>query len=126
MTVFLASHNLAEVSRLAQRIGILHQGRLLQELDVDELERKRRRRLLVRARDLEAARLALAIAGHPAAMLRDGTLELTDLPSLEHPDDIASLLVQAGVPPTQVMVEEEDLEQYFLRLVGINGGHNHA
>ena len=68
----------------------------------------------------------LATAGHPAAMLRDGTLELTDLRSLEHPDDIASLLVQAGVPPTQVLVEEEDLEQYFLRLVGMNGGQNHA
>ena len=59
-------------------------------------------------------------------MLRDGTLELTYLRSLEHPDDIASLLVQAGVPPTKVLVEEEDLEQYFLRLVGMNGGQNHA
>jgi ABC-2 type transport system ATP-binding protein len=59
-------------------------------------------------------------------MLRDGTLELTDIPSLEHPDAITSLLVQAGVPPTQVLVEEEDLEQYFLRLIGMNGGQNHA
>jgi len=126
VTVFLASHILVEVSRLAQRIGILHQGRLLQELDVDELEQNRRRRLLLRARDMEAARLALATAGHPTAMLRDGTLELTDLRSIEHPDDIASLLVQAGVPPTQVLVEEEDLEQYFLLLVGMNGGQNHA
>ncbi len=126
MTVFLASHILAEVSRLAQRIGIIHQGCLLQELDVDELERNRRRRLLVRARDLEAARLALATARYPAKTLRDGTLELTDIRSIEHPDDITSLLVQAGVPPTQVMVEEEDLEQYFLRLVGMHGGQNHA
>ena len=122
VTVFLASHILAEVSRLAQRIGIIHQGRLLQELDVDELEQNRRRRLLLRARDMEGTRLALATAGHSAAILRDGTLELTAIPSVEHPEDVASLLVQAGVPPTQVMVEEEDLEQYFLRLVGMNGG----
>src|SRR5260370_32475475 len=82
VTVFLASHILAEVSRLAQRIGILHQGSLLQELDVDELEQRRRRRLLLRARDMEAAPLALAPAGHPAETLRDGTLERTDIPSL--------------------------------------------
>ncbi len=126
VTVFLASHILAEVSRLAQRIGIIHRGRLLQELDVEELERNRRRRLLLRARDMEAARLALTRAGHPAEMLRDGILELIDMPSIEHPDGIASLLVQAGVPPTQILVEEEDLEQYFLRLVGMNGGQNHA
>ena len=48
VTVFMASHILAEVSRLAQRIGIIHNGYLLQELDVDELERNRRRRLLLR------------------------------------------------------------------------------
>jgi len=29
---------------------------LLQELDIDELERNRRRRLMLRARDIEAAR----------------------------------------------------------------------
>src|SRR5450759_3952855 len=106
VTVFMASHILAEVSRLAQRIGIIHNGYLLQELDVDELDRNRRRRLVIRARDMEAARQALATAGHPAEILRDRTLELKDLPSVEHPDDIASLLVQAGVPPTQVLVEE--------------------
>jgi ABC-2 type transport system ATP-binding protein len=126
VTVFMSSHILAEVSRLAGRIGIIHQGHLLQELDVAELEKNRRRRLLVRVRDLEAARLALVAAGHPAEMLQDGTLELTDLLSVEHPDDIARLLVQAYAPPTQVLVEEEELEQYFLRLVGMNGGHRHA
>jgi ABC-2 type transport system ATP-binding protein len=126
VTVFMSSHILAEVSRLAGRIGIIHQGHLLQELDVAELEKNRRRRLLVRARDLETARLALAGAGHPAEMLEDGALELIDVSSVEHPDDIAGLLVQAGAPPTQVLVEEEDLEQYFLRLVGMNGGHSHA
>jgi ABC-2 type transport system ATP-binding protein len=126
VTVFLASHILAEVTRLAQRIGIIHKGRMLQELDVDELERNRRRQLILRTRDLEAARLTLTSAGYPVKTLRDGTLELSDPRSLEHPDDIASLLVQTGVPPMQLVVEEEDLEQYFLRLVGINGGQNHA
>jgi ABC-2 type transport system ATP-binding protein len=122
VTVFMSSHILAEVSRLARRIGIIHEGRLLQELEVDELEQNRRRRLLLRARDVEAARLALATAGHPARILKDGTLELADASCIEHPDDVASLLVQAGVPPTQLVVEEEELEHYFLRLVGMDGG----
>ena len=122
VTVFMSSHILAEVSRLAQRIGIIHEGRLLQELDVDELERNRRRRLLLRARDVEAARRALTAAGRPAEILQDGTIELKDPPSLERPDDVASLMVQARTPPMQLMVEEEDLEHYFLRLVGMDGG----
>jgi ABC-2 type transport system ATP-binding protein len=121
VTIFMASHILAEVSRLARRIGIIHEGRLLQELDVDELERDRRRRLLLRARDVEVARRVLTAAGQPAEILQDGTLELKNTFSVEHPDDIASRLVQAGVPPTQLMVEEEELEQYFLRMVGLSG-----
>jgi hypothetical protein len=31
-------------------------------------------------------------------------------------------LVKAGTPPTHLAVEEEELEQYFLRLVGMEGG----
>ena len=122
VTVFMSSHILAEVSRLARRIGIIHEGRLLQELNIDELERNRRRRLLLRARDVESAHRALIAAGQPAEILQDGTIELKNASSVERPDDINCLLVKAGTPPTQLMVEEEELEQYFLRLVGMDGG----
>jgi ABC-2 type transport system ATP-binding protein len=122
VTVFMSSHILAEVSRLAQRIGIIHNGRLLQELNIDELERNRKRRLLLRARDTEAAQRVLAAAGQPAEILQDGSMELKNASSVEHPDDINCLLVNAGTPPTQLVVEEEELEQYFLRLVGMDGG----
>ena len=32
-----------------------------------------------------------------------------------------ALLVNAGAAPTQLLIEEEELETYFLRLVGLNG-----
>jgi ABC-2 type transport system ATP-binding protein len=122
VTVFMSSHILAEVARLAGRIGIIHLGRLLQELDVGEIERNRRRRLLVCARDSEAARSALAAAGHAAGTLPDGALELSSMAAVAAPEDIATLLVRSGVSLTQLVVEEEDLEQYFLRLIGSAGG----
>ena len=125
VTVFISSHILAEISRMAMRIGIIHQGRLLQELDYDAMERNRRRRLLVRARDPRAALLALSAAGHAAALLPGGDLEITTPSALERPEEIATALVAAGSPPTRLHVEEEDLEQYFLRLVGINGDQPH-
>ncbi len=122
VTVFMSSHILAEVSRLAQRIGIIHRGRLLQELNIDELERNRKRRLVLRARDVRTAHRALVSAGQPAEILQDGTIALNSASSVERPDDINSLLVTAGIPPTLLMVEEEELEHYFLRLVGMDGG----
>ena len=122
VTVFMSSHILAEVARLAQRIGIIHRGRLLQELNIEELERNRKRQLFVRARDIEAAHRALVAAGHPADILVGGTIEVKSTRAIEHPEDISGLLVEAGTPPTQLILEEEELEHYFLRLVGMDGG----
>ena len=49
---------------------------------------------------------------------RDGAMVLRDERAVQHPDDVATVLVHAGCPPTRLMVEREDLETYFLRLVG--------
>jgi ABC-2 type transport system ATP-binding protein len=122
VSVFLCSHILAEVARLAQRIGIIHQGRLLQELDIGELERSRRRRLVVRTRDNAAASAALHQAGFAAEIGSHGSIELDDVAAIERPEEVATRLVQAGCPPSELKVEEEDLEAYFLRLVGADGG----
>lgn len=124
VTVFMSSHILAEVSRLAQRIGIIHQGNLIQELNMDELERNRTRRLLLRTRNVESAHRILMNAGRISEILRDGAIELKDESSVEHPDDVNMLLVSAGVPPIYLVVEEEELEHYFLRLIGMDGERN--
>lgn len=121
VTIFMSSHILAEVSRLAQRIGIIHGGRLLQELDADELENNRRQRLVVSARELPAACAVLVTAGFTAGITGDGAIQVTDRLAIERPDDVATRLVHAGCPPTMLAVEQEDLEAYFLRLVGMDG-----
>jgi ABC-2 type transport system ATP-binding protein len=121
-TVFMSSHILAEVSRLAQRIGIIHNGHLLQEMNKEELEQNRLRRLLVQTRDNPAAVQKLKSAGVNILAPLNGTLVLDDPESVNKPDRINTLLVEAGFPPTRLMVEEEDLEDYFLRLVGMEKG----
>jgi ABC-2 type transport system ATP-binding protein len=123
VTVFMSSHILAEVARLAKRIGIIHNGRLLQEFNTDELVRNRKRRLLLKARDIESVQRILVAAGQPTEIQSDGTIEVITEFAVEHPDEINILLVNAGISPTQLMVEEEELEQYFLRLVGMEGGY---
>lgn len=121
VTIFMSSHNLGEVSRLAQRIGIIHEGQLIQELDVAQLQRNRRRRLLIGARDSRGARAALRDAGFSTALTSANTIEIRDSVAIEQPDNIATRLVQAGHPPTMLFTEQEDLEDYFMRLVGLDG-----
>ena len=115
VTIFMSSHILTEVDRLATRIGIIHKGRLIEELDTDGLEKLRARRLEVKTRNLEAAQLSLQSAGYKLST-RDGMILLDDKHAIERPDDIAHILVNAGAPPTHLAVEQENLEDYFLRL----------
>lgn len=121
VTVFMSSHILGEVDRLATRIGIVHRGRLIEELDSEALERHRDRRLEVGARDLDAAERALRSAGlSPARHATAGAdlIELREPRTLEAPEDIARLLVAAGVPPTHLALARESLEEHFIRLTG--------
>ncbi len=122
VTVFMSSHILGEVSRMAGRIGIIHHGRLLQELSLEELERNRRRQLVIRTRDSRAACALLVSAGSSAEITADGAIHIKDAAALERPDEVAARLVKAGHAPTLLNVEEEDLEHYFLRLVGMQPG----
>jgi ABC-2 type transport system permease protein len=117
-TVLLSSHRLAEVARVADRIGVLHHGRLVQELDADGLDRANRlhSHLEVAARDDTRAAQALHTAGLACRQGPHG-LAIRDPWAVAHPDEVATTLVRAGIPPMHIGLVQEDLEAYFLRLV---------
>ena len=122
VTVFMSSHILGEVDLLADRIGIVHRGKLVEELDSDALERRRDRRLEVEARDPVAAETALRAAGLTPLRRGDGRLELRDPMALEAPEKVAEILVSAGVPPTHLAIARESLEEHFMRLTSDEAG----
>lgn len=112
-TTFMSSHILAEVDLLADRIGIIHKGEMIEELDAARLEELRSKQLIVETRDLSKARNALA--GFEIATV-NGQIVIKDQRAVKEPEMIATLLVNAGTPPTRLVVEQENLEEYFLRL----------
>lgn len=122
VTVFMSSHILAEVAKLADRIGIIHHGRLIRELDAGEMEHERRRRLTIRALDLPAALADIQAANCPSAQIIDDSVIVREEAALAHPEILSARLTQAGHPPTHLAVEEEDLESFFLRLIGWTEG----
>jgi ABC-2 type transport system ATP-binding protein len=134
VTIFLSSHLLGEVARIATRFGVIHQGRLLEELSADEMERRRTRWLEVDARDRAGARATLAAAGlaiddcaGTVTSAMAGGLRISDEEAIAHPEEVARRLVGAGMDLTRLSVEEEDLESQFLRLVGATpGGDEHV
>ncbi len=121
VTIFISSHLLGEISKLATRIGIIHAGSLLQEVKTSELEQHLRKRLLVDARNRQVAEFILKQNGLPYSITDQGFFELFRTEDVLRPDDITRLFVQAECPPTLLQVIEEDLESYFLRIIGQKG-----
>jgi ABC-2 type transport system ATP-binding protein len=119
VTIFISSHILSEIARLATRIGVVHSGSLVKELYAKEIEEQEEQHLVVDVRDPSTAVSALSKANIRAARDGSNTLTIVDKPSIEHPDRIATLLVEAGCPPVRLVVERADLESYFLKLVGM-------
>lgn len=134
VTIFLSSHLLGEVARIATRFGVIHQGRLLAEMSAAEMERERSRWLVVDARDRAGASSVLMAAGFGVERCAElaneqhgmaGALRLSDADAIAHPEEVARRLIGAGIDLTRLSVEEEDLESQFLRLVGATpGGDN--
>lgn len=120
VTVFMSTHSISEVALLADRIGIIHSGRMVEELPRARLELAGAERLVARLRDPALAqRAAEALRGAAiSAEVHGETLVSADAAAVRWPETVASLLVGAGAPPMYLAVEREDLEQLFLRLTG--------
>lgn len=123
VAVLLSSHLLAEVALVATRIGVLHNGRLIEEFDSAQLPA--RTRLEVKTRDLSRAAGVLRDAGFEVHHLAD-TLVVQGGAAVLHPEDVATALVLGGEPPTRLVVMDEDLESHFLRLVADPGDRTGA
>ena len=99
VTIFVSSHILGEVSRLATRLGIIHQGQLIQELGVDELKRIPRGHLKVRAHVIASP--LFRFCGKrvtPAEITQAGAIEVMGTTAIDQPDEIASFSSMPAVP----------------------------
>jgi ABC-2 type transport system ATP-binding protein len=117
VTVFMSSPILTEVDRLATHIGIIHKGRLIKELEAERLEEIGARCLEIKADNLSDAQSALTQAGFAVKTI-GSTLVLKEARAVDAPDKVATILVNAGTPPSRLAVEQESLEDYFMRLTG--------
>lgn len=70
VTVFLSSHILGELAKLADRIGIIHEGKLIQEIKMAHLEQSLKKHLVLSGRDQNAIKRTLSEHGYPLKKTR--------------------------------------------------------
>lgn len=117
VSIFISSHILGEISRFATRIGIIHQGKLVEEIDANQLDSLCKKQLLIRAHDINAAYNIIQQKGFKDIKIEEETIKIEDEYAVQNPDKIATIMVNAGCPPSLLHVKEEDLESYFLRII---------
>ncbi len=119
-TIFLSSHILGEISRIASRIGIIHEGKLIKEITTQELSNQIIKKVLVQTADNHNAIQHLINSNYSASLSSTNRIEITNKEALEHPELVSKLLTENGLPPKQVYLVSEDLEMYFLRTIKEN------
>jgi bacitracin transport system ATP-binding protein len=118
ITIMLSSHILSEIEQVATRVGIVHQGRLVEEMAMADLVALGRQYLDVRVNDVPAAlRLLEAHLDSPRVeVLENGCLRLFD--HLEEPHRINRLLNDHELDVMHLAMRQETLEDRFMRLTG--------
>jgi ABC-2 type transport system ATP-binding protein len=118
VTVFMSSHLLDEVEHLADRVGIVHAGRLVEEVDFHELREAGKIAIEIQVDDAAKAERVLREELGFVGLTRSGESSLRITDSTARPAPIARALVGAGVALERLVSAEEDLEQHFMRLTG--------
>jgi ABC-2 type transport system ATP-binding protein len=115
VTVFLSSHLLGEVERVASHVGILQNGRLLFQGRTEDLRRHQDPRVVLRTGQPDAAHRVLTRADLQAEpgdgdrlVVRPGTEAVAAR--------CTTLLVEAGLDVYHVGLNESSLEDTFLSL----------
>jgi ABC-2 type transport system ATP-binding protein len=119
VTVFMSSHLLDEVGQLADRIAVVHQGRLVEEVDSAGLAASRRRAIEVEVDDPARAEALLRATLGLSRIRREGGVLMIDDAEAK-PQEVARSLVEAGFALSRLETVGENLEEHFMRLTGGN------
>lgn len=115
-TIFLSSHLLSEIEKLATQVGIIRDGTMIFQGTIQALEQLRMRNLKVQINSSEANKiLDLLSENLPTQRLDDETIVLT-LDNREELPDLIDKMVKAGIRLYGVSPEKNDLEKLFVDL----------
>ncbi len=120
-TILISSHILSEIALLADDIGIIDHGALLEEESLAELEAKSSKHIRFSVSDTaQAARILERIFHENQFTIQDDhNIRLDNLDSSV--GKIVTAFVENGLTVSQAYICEESLEDYFKRITGGEG-----
>lgn len=124
VTIMISSHILSELHLLATDFGIIEQGRLVKQLSATELDEACQHYIELKTSDDEKSFHILTDKLGSVVKQETENLIVTDvnLPT----EEIISVLTNAGIGIKAINNVDQDLESYFISVIGAKGGHQYV
>ncbi|MBP5551595.1 MAG: ATP-binding cassette domain-containing protein [Bacilli bacterium] len=120
VTFLVSSHILAELDKVCNKIGVISHGRLLDEITIEDLHAKSRKRIEVASEDLEGLKEYLV------SNLNLGEVEIANdhLLIFDNIDinEVLKALVNGNKQVKDISLKEDTIEDYYINLV-VGGKH---
>jgi len=117
ITIIISSHILEELSKIATRYGILHNGQLIDEFTHQELLKRCSERIELRPSDPTKACTVLEQMGITEYKVIDGSV-IQIFERLTDSGDIVLELAKNNIKTLGIAVKNEALEDYYLSITG--------
>lgn len=117
VTIFISSHILGELSKIATHYGIIKDGELIEQITAEELSNKLKDYLTVK---VENARLASDILSQQLDLPLPEVVAPDELHIHNYKDTAAvnKVLYSNDFNVKEVFLHQQDLEEYFIELMG--------
>ena len=124
MTLLISSHILGEIEQIADTIGVIKDGVLVEEVLMDTIRQQNTEYIELKTDNVKKAAYVLTevLSIMNYKILDDGTIRIYDLNTSQ--GKISQSLVLNGVLVESINKKDSTLEDYFLKM--INGGAIHA
>ena len=119
VTFLISSHILSELDKICTRVGFLTHGRLVKEIDFDELHQLARKKIVIRVKNTEEVANSLAKQFDLKEVKLDGEF-ITIYDTLDV-NDVMKYLVDKKIKVESISSTEETIEDFYQKLV--NGGN---
>lgn len=119
-TILIASHILSEIEQIADTIGIIHKGTLLEEIDYESIREKSRHSIELIVDDVNKASFLLSEKMNINNFLVSGLNKIKIYERLNDSGRINVFLCKNNVEVKSVNIKRDTLEEHFVSLIGEN------
>lgn len=118
MTILISSHILEELHLLATSYGIIHKGKLIEQITSEELDKKCRRNLNIKVDNVEKATIILEkeLNTNNFKVMEDERIKLYDF--IDNSKLVSSAFSKSGIIIEEITAKGDSLEDYFMNLIG--------